>query len=94
MKKNSLVTLSTSILPLILDLKTELVCLNPGIGFANLNRHQPLSILLTSGTLTPLDSFQSELMIKFPITLINSHVINPKVQVLFSHSYGKLMTDF
>ncbi len=66
-----------------LDLSIKLVCLNPGIGFANLNLHRPLSIILTSGTLTPLESFETELMTKFPIKLINDHVIDTKLQVIF-----------
>jgi len=56
-------------------LKVKLVCLNPGIGFAGIANRIPRSIILTSGTLTPLDSFQSELMTSFPIQLLNGHVI-------------------
>jgi len=32
-------------------------------------------ILLTSGTLSPMDSFAQELQLEFPITLENPHVI-------------------
>ncbi len=39
------------------------------------------SIILTSGTLSPMDSFQSELGVPFPIQLEASHVIAAK-QVL------------
>ncbi len=69
---------------LIKDLKISLLCLNPGIAFSFLrdeNQQKPHSLLLTSGTLTPLKSFESELMLHFPIQLINKHVINTKVQV-------------
>ncbi len=84
LKKISLVSYALEIhLNNSLDLSIKLVCLNPGIGFANLNLHRPLSIILTSGTLTPLESFETELMTKFPIKLINDHVIDTKLQVLF-----------
>ena len=33
------------------------------------------SIIMTSGTLSPLESFESELETKFDIKLINKHVI-------------------
>ena len=35
------------------------------------------SILLTSGTLSPLDSFAAELALPFPVRLENPHVIDP-----------------
>lgn len=48
------------------------------------HRHQPSlppalqvrSILLTSGTLSPLDSFAGELGLDFPVRLENPHVIS------------------
>ena len=33
------------------------------------------SVLLTSGTLSPLDSFAQELQLEFPLSLENPHVI-------------------
>ena len=44
------------------------------------------SIILTSGTLSPMDSFQSELGVPFPIQLEASHVIAAK-QVLESYEF-------
>lgn len=35
------------------------------------------SVLLTSGTLSPLDSFAKELQLPFKISLENPHVIDP-----------------
>ncbi len=35
------------------------------------------SVLLTSGTLAPLDSFAHELQLPFKISLENPHVIDP-----------------
>ena len=42
------------------------------------------SIILTSGTLSPMASFSSELGVKFPIQLEANHVIaNSQVQLYF-----------
>jgi hypothetical protein len=42
-------------------------------------REMPLrSVLLTSGTLSPLESFAHELQLGFKYTLENPHVINPE----------------
>ena len=38
--------------------------------------------MLTSGTLSPLDSFSSELGAKFPVSLESPHVVNMQKQVL------------
>lgn len=42
-----------------------------------LSRQRVRSILLTSGTLSPMASFAAELQLEFPITLENPHVIQP-----------------
>ena len=49
-------------------------CLNPGVCFQELLACR--SIILTSGTLSPLVSFASELDTTFPITLEADHVID------------------
>lgn len=48
------------------------------------------SVIVTSGTLSPLDTFASELGATFPVSLEANHVINP-CQVLeeLHHSYLK-----
>ena len=53
-------------------------CFNAGIAFSQIQSLQPRSIILTSGTLTPFNSFQSELKLSFPHTLENPHVIKPE----------------
>lgn len=58
-----------------------LSCLNPGVGFSYIRSRCPRNILLTSGTLAPLKSFEAELMVDFPIKLENNHVIDTKTQV-------------
>lgn len=49
-------------------------CLNPAVAFSDLKVAH--SIIVASGTLAPLGSFQSELGIPFQITLEANHVIN------------------
>ncbi|GAB4842167.1 Regulator of telomere elongation helicase 1 [Ancistrocladus abbreviatus] len=51
-------------------------CFNPGIAMEDFSRRGVGSIILTSGTLSPMDSFAQELKLKFPIRLENPHVIS------------------
>ncbi|XP_077422808.1 Fanconi anemia group J protein isoform X3 [Vanacampus margaritifer] len=50
-------------------------CLNPAVAFTDLSGTVH-SIVLTSGTLSPMGSFSSELGVKFSIQLEANHVIN------------------
>uniref|UniRef100_A0A096M053 BRCA1 interacting helicase 1 n=1 Tax=Poecilia formosa TaxID=48698 RepID=A0A096M053_POEFO len=50
-------------------------CLNPAVAFSDLSG-SVRSIVLTSGTLSPMGSFSSELGVKFTIQLEANHVIN------------------
>ncbi|ETO24027.1 hypothetical protein RFI_13132, partial [Reticulomyxa filosa] len=50
-------------------------CLNAGFALKEL-KSKCHCLLLTSGTLSPLDSFQSELQINFPIVLQNDHLVD------------------
>lgn len=52
-------------------------CFLPGVAMAHLDKLRVRSILLTSGTLSPLDSFASELQIPFNVRLENPHIIQP-----------------
>ncbi|XP_041052824.1 Fanconi anemia group J protein [Carcharodon carcharias] len=49
-------------------------CLNPAVAFSDLNCVR--TIVLTSGTLSPMESFSSELGVKFSIQLEANHVID------------------
>ncbi|XP_059511400.1 Fanconi anemia group J protein isoform X1 [Stegostoma tigrinum] len=49
-------------------------CLNPAVAFSDLNGVR--TIVLTSGTLSPMESFSSELGVKFSIQLEANHVID------------------
>lgn len=51
-------------------------CFNAGLGFKKLQLLKPRSIILTSGTLSPLHSFEAELQMEFKQKLENPHVIS------------------
>ncbi|KAM4610026.1 regulator of telomere elongation helicase 1 [Polymixia lowei] len=50
-------------------------CFSPGFSMQDLVQQGVRSIILTSGTLSPLSSFTSEMQIPFPVCLENGHVI-------------------
>lgn len=58
--------------------KLSIFCMNPGFGFKQLSNSKIKTLILTSGTLTPISGFESELKVKFPIKLESKHVIDPK----------------
>ncbi|KAF2323328.1 hypothetical protein GH714_034640 [Hevea brasiliensis] len=51
-------------------------CFNPGVAMEEFSRMGVGSIILTSGTLSPMESFAQELKLNFPIRLENPHVIS------------------
>ncbi|XP_047221537.1 regulator of telomere elongation helicase 1 isoform X3 [Girardinichthys multiradiatus] len=51
-------------------------CFSPGFSMQDLVNQRVRCIILTSGTLSPLTSFTSEMRIKFPVLLENGHVID------------------
>mmetsp|Transcript_17607 Transcript_17607/g.38535 ORF Transcript_17607/g.38535 Transcript_17607/m.38535 type:complete len:932 (-) Transcript_17607:928-3723(-) len=55
----------------------NLWCLSPSVAMNELKRKGIGSIILTSGTLSPLDSFASHLKLPFMNTLENPHVVKP-----------------
>ncbi|KAG6402395.1 hypothetical protein SASPL_134588 [Salvia splendens] len=58
----------------------SLWCLNPAVVFKGI-AELAQSVILTSGTLSPLNTFSSELGVKFDTSLQAQHVINVKSQV-------------
>ncbi|WVZ69869.1 hypothetical protein U9M48_018591 [Paspalum notatum var. saurae] len=52
-------------------------CFNPGLAMEEFLKLGVRSIILTSGTLSPLESLAMELNLEFPIRLENPHVICP-----------------
>ncbi|XP_038164925.1 regulator of telomere elongation helicase 1 [Cyprinodon tularosa] len=51
-------------------------CFSPGFSMQDLKKQGVRCIILTSGTLSPLTSFTSEMQINFPVLLENGHVID------------------
>lgn len=51
-------------------------CFNAGVGFKDIQALQPRSVILTSGTLSPMPSFEAELKLDFKQKLENPHVIS------------------
>lgn len=64
----------------------DFLCLNPGVAFEYLKKCH--SIILCSGTLSPLDTFQSELGVKFEHQLEANHVIAEEQVFVASIGYG------
>ena len=54
----------------------HIYCFNPGIGFKIVMDNKFLSTIITSGTLAPIDSMESELKYNFDYKLENTHVID------------------
>ncbi|CAH8575654.1 unnamed protein product [Schistosoma intercalatum] len=52
-------------------------CFSPGRAIQKLIQQNVRCIILTSGTLYPIEPIEAELNLKFPISLRNPHVINP-----------------
>ncbi len=65
----------------LVNVTMSLWCLNPAIIFKPIATKSH-SVVLTSGTLSPLDSFSSELGTKFQVSLEAPHVVNMQKQVL------------
>ncbi len=51
-------------------------CFNAGVGFQKIKGLKPRSVILTSGTLSPLAAFEAELQMEFKQKLENPHVIS------------------
>ncbi|XVE94397.1 hypothetical protein REPUB_Repub02eG0005200 [Reevesia pubescens] len=73
----------------------SLWCLNPAVVFRDI-ADLSLSVILTSGTLSPMKSFSSELGVQFGNCLEAPHVIDVKSQVwsaIISHGPGNYPMD-
>ena len=60
----------------------HIYCFNPGFGFKKIINEQLHSMIITSGTLSPIDGMESELKCSFDVKLEGTHVID-KRQVHF-----------
>ncbi|CAM9111560.1 unnamed protein product [Discosporangium mesarthrocarpum] len=65
-------------------------CMSAGVCFSKINSLQVHSLVLSSGTLSPLDSFAGELRIDFEVRLEAPHVIDVSKQC-FVGSVGQAM---
>ena len=63
--------------------KINLCCQDPGITFKEITAEEPHNIILTSGTLTPFETYDAEYKIPFETKFSCEHVINTEKQ-LFS----------
>ncbi|KAG7395319.1 Fanconi anemia group J protein [Phytophthora boehmeriae] len=64
----------------IIDTKLCIWCLSAAVVFSDV-AFQARSVILASGTLSPMDSFAGELGVDFPIRLEANHVVNMRKQV-------------
>ncbi|KAG7398901.1 Fanconi anemia group J protein [Phytophthora boehmeriae] len=62
------------------QLKMCIWCLNAAVAFSDI-ANEARSVILTSGTLSPMDSFAGELGVDFLIRLEANHVVNMRKQV-------------
>ena len=53
-----------------------LFCFNPGFGFKDIISSGAQTIIISSGTLSPMESMETELKCNFPLKLENKHVID------------------
>ena len=71
-----------------INFRINIFCFNPGLEFEEILKLNPYRVILTSGTLSPIDIFESELNHNFYIKYQGNHFIN-KDQILF-----KLITNY
>ncbi|KAG2764511.1 Fanconi anemia group J protein [Phytophthora cactorum] len=64
----------------VIDTKLCIWCLSAAVVFSEVARNSH-SVILASGTLSPMDSFAGELGVDFPIRLEANHVVNMRKQV-------------
>jgi Rad3-related DNA helicase len=68
--------------------RLALWCFAPGFALRGLVSQGVRTVLLTSGTLAPLDSFAAELQLPFPVRLENTHVIQQHQLLLDVVTHG------
>ena len=67
----------------VTDTEYNLWCFHPGFSLSSLVGCKIRTMILTSGTLKPMNHFGYELDQKFPVLLENEHVIDPKKQICY-----------
>ena len=66
----------------------NIFCFSPSVAFAQINNLKPKTIIMTSGTISPFESFISSLGFNFPILLENPHIADKKNLFISIASYG------
>lgn len=56
----------------------SILCFSPAIAMKKVSAFLPRTMILTSGTLSPLSSLENALEYKFPIKLECNHIVNPE----------------
>ncbi|CAG7829108.1 unnamed protein product [Allacma fusca] len=65
-----------AILPLDFNIEIRIMCMNPGVVFQHMNVAR--SVIIASGTLSPMKPFSTQLGIPFQRQLSECHVVDPK----------------
>ena len=68
-------------------------CMNPAVAFAKIMKENPRSIILTSDSLEPLETYEEEIGLQFNLKLENNHVIDKQqvqVNILETRMNGEL----
>ena len=70
-------------------------CLSPSVGLKSLIKTNVRSLILTSGTLAPLESFEAEFDTKFECKIQNPHIIKRSQMTIFpvSEAYSGVKLD-
>eukprot|EP00826_Nyctotherus_ovalis_P005382 TRINITY_DN11211_c0_g2_i2.p1 TRINITY_DN11211_c0_g2~~TRINITY_DN11211_c0_g2_i2.p1 ORF type:complete len:850 (+),score=159.30 TRINITY_DN11211_c0_g2_i2:132-2681(+) len=71
-------------------------CFNPGFSFMVILEKNPRSIILTSGTLTPMELIERDLRMNFSIKLAQGHIIddNQVLTQIITHDYDNSKFNF
>ena len=74
----------------------NLICMSPSFTFKRIQDLNPLSIIITSGTLSPIKNFIKEININFFYKLKNNHVVDIKKNVfstIITHLENNIKLD-
>ena len=75
----------------------KLFCFDSGFGFKKLLLEKPVNIILTSGTLSPIETLEFNLKVPIEIKLQNNHIINlnnSKFEIITSINYNENKIKF
>ncbi|OHT08396.1 hypothetical protein TRFO_23166 [Tritrichomonas foetus] len=67
----------------------NIYCFSPAVAFKQIVDLIPKTIILTSGTISPFDTFMESFKFKFPIILENPHIASPDNLFVAISTHGK-----